>query len=69
MTPVLIETAASVVTVLASVWAIARWTGKVDQNTAATERLTDSFNTFTEKVTDTLADHEVRITLLERAKR
>lgn len=45
--------------------AIARWIGRVDENTRATARLTGAFDAFTEKVGNTLLDHEKRITTLE----
>lgn len=50
------------IAVLAFIFTIARWVGKVDRNTEATDRLTNSLT----RVTDTLLDHEVRITVLEK---
>lgn len=39
----------------------------VDENTVATEKLTKSFDRFTEKTNGTLLDHEKRITRIEAA--
>jgi hypothetical protein len=44
---------------------IFKWIARMDRNTEATERLTDSFELFSEKVGDTLTNHEHRITVLE----
>lgn len=67
MNAAMIETLSSIVTVAAGVWAIARWTAKVDKNTDATERLTAVFDGFAEKITDRVNEHEVRITVLEKS--
>jgi hypothetical protein len=39
----------------------------VDANTQATEKLTSAFNAFTEKINETLFDHERRISKLGAA--
>lgn len=66
MTQTLIDAAVAAVTVGGCLWGIARWTARVDRNTEATDKLTASFDSFSDKVTGTLTDHEVRIKLLER---
>ena len=58
---------ASIVAIIAFLWAVARFVAKVDENTRATDRLNTSFNSFTEQVQSKLTDHEVRITVLEKA--
>jgi hypothetical protein len=62
------DLAALLTTVLGAggvVYGMSRWVGKVDENTKALNRLTGSFEKFTEKTADTLNDHEKRITVLE----
>lgn len=59
-----IEAAAAIVALLVFIYTIAKWVGRVDRNTEATDRLTNSLT----RVTDTLLDHEVRITVLEKTK-
>ena len=43
----------------------ARWLGRVDRNTEATDRLTASFEKFSDKTGSALLNHEKRITRLE----
>lgn len=45
-----------------------RWVGKVDANTKATEKLTDAFSVFSERVSLRVDDLTVRVTVLERLK-
>lgn len=56
-------------TVLGVLYGGARWIGKIDRNTEATERLTSAFEKHAERVVEKLEDHEVRITVLESRKR
>ena len=42
-----------------------RWVGKVDRNTEATEKLTTAFDTFSDRISGKVDDHEVRIRVLE----
>lgn len=55
----------ALVAVVGFFYGMSRFIGKVDQNTKAMEKLTAVFDKFTEKTTDTLSDHEHRITVLE----
>jgi hypothetical protein len=68
MISIIIEAVALGLTLGGSLWGIARWTARVDRNTEATDRLTTSFDTFSEKVQGKLSDHEVRITILEKTQ-
>jgi hypothetical protein len=43
----------------------ARWLGRVDRNTEATDRLTTAFEKFSDKTGSALLNHEKRITRLE----
>ena len=52
-------------TVLTLIFAAGRWVAKMEANTAATERLSDSFDSFSGDVRGTLVDHEKRIVVLE----
>jgi hypothetical protein len=65
ITPAFIEGIASAITLVGVIWQMARWTTKVEGNTHATEKLTTTFDNFTDRVTGTLADHEVRIQINE----
>lgn len=56
-----IEAIAAFVTVLATVLAVGRWTGRVDQLAKAIDKLTAVF----EKMDSRLDDHEHRITVVE----
>ncbi len=49
-------------------YAVAKWVGRVDANTDATERLTTAFEKHADTVTNKLGDHEHRITILETTK-
>jgi hypothetical protein len=69
MTQIIIEIFAAAVPFAGGLWAIARWTAKVDKNTEATEKLTAAYDTFTEKISTKVTDLDVRVTLLERSKR
>lgn len=42
-----------------------RWVGKIDRNTQATEKLTEAFDTFSDRISLRVDDHEVRIRVLE----
>jgi len=68
MTTLLATLIPTAVTVLAGLIVFFRWVGKVDLNTQATKELTKAFNSFEEKITDRVADHEIRLTVLERLK-
>jgi len=59
----------AIVAVIAALFALFRWIGRVDANTRATDRLTTAFQEFTETVGARLSDHEIRITLLERSEK
>ena len=67
-----IATIGSVVTIIIGtvgiggfLYAIAKWVGRVDANTAATIRLTTAFEKHADVVDTKLGDHEHRITILE----
>jgi hypothetical protein len=45
-----------------------KFSSSVEQNTKATSKLTESFDKFSDETKDTLVDHEVRITVLEKKK-
>ena len=68
MTTLLATLVPSGITVAGTLIVFFRWVGKVDANTKATEKLTDAFNGFQEKISDRVADHEIRLTVLERTK-
>lgn len=51
--------------ILGFIWGIARWTTRIDANTSATDKLTQIFEHFVERVGTTLEDHGTRITRLE----
>lgn len=51
--------------VVALIFAVGRWVAKMEANTAATDRLSDSFDSFSDDVRHTLVDHERRIVTLE----
>lgn len=53
------------VTMLGALWVLARWVGRVDANTAATERLTQAFEAFSDDIRRDVADHEARLRVLE----
>jgi hypothetical protein len=55
----------SIIALLGALLLFARWVGKVDQNTRATEKLTEAFDAFSGKIGDKVDDHEVRIRVLE----
>lgn len=57
--------AVAVCTLLGFFVGIARWIGKIERNTEATERLTNSFDVFTDRIDVRLTDHEQRISRLE----
>lgn len=42
-----------------------RWVSKMDRNTEATEELTRAFNTFSDRISFKVDDHEVRLRVLE----
>lgn len=72
MTTFAAELITAVCVVVGGLWTLARWIGKVDQNTVATEKLTLVFEKFSDKTDgrlnnhdDKLNDHEVRIVKLE----
>lgn len=51
--------------ILGFIFGLAKWAAKIDLNTAATDKLTGTFETFVAKVGDTLENHNTRITRLE----
>lgn len=59
----------AVLACIVAAFALFRWVARVDANTQATEKLTAALERWMPKVTDTLNDHEVRIQVLEKAKR
>lgn len=61
----IIGAVAACLAILTFIWAVARWTTRIDLNTTATERLTQTFEHFVERVGNTLEDHGVRLTKLE----
>jgi hypothetical protein len=71
--PTIIEAAAAGTGMLAflggAVYGLGKFGAKVDANTVATEKLTEAFSLQTESVGNTLTDHEVRITVLEKGKK
>jgi hypothetical protein len=60
-----LEIVVSVLVILAAIKGVFVWIAHVDQNTQATERLTQSFDAFTEKIDTRLTNHETRISRLE----
>lgn len=60
-----IEAASSAVVVIGAVYAIGRFSGRVDENTRATDRLTAAYERQAEKTDEKLSDHETRITVIE----
>lgn len=64
-----IEAASAAAMIASWVFGIGRYTAKLEMLTKATEKLAAVFEKHTEKSDATLADHETRITVLEKAKR
>lgn len=65
MIPVILESITTCIILVGGISALGRWIGKLDRNSEATEALTAAFNKFTEKTSDTLIDHEIRLVKLE----
>lgn len=51
--------------IVAALYGLGRWMGKIEQNTAATEKLSNAFEEHAEKIATKVEDHEVRIRLVE----
>lgn len=61
-----IEAAASAMAVISLIWYGGRWSQRFDDLTKSVYKLSDTFDRFSEKVTERLINHEVRITVLEK---
>jgi hypothetical protein len=68
MTTLLATLIPSGITVAGTLIVFFRWVGKVDANTKATEKLTEAFGTFSERVNLRVDDLLVRVSILERTK-
>lgn len=60
-----IEATASAIAVLSLVFYGGRWSQRLDDLTSSVKGLSEAFERFSEKVTERLTSHEVRITVLE----
>lgn len=50
---------------LGALFMFARWVGKIDRNTVATEDLTAAFQSFSDKMMSKVDDHEIRLRVIE----
>ncbi|HXL88356.1 MAG TPA: hypothetical protein VN969_05130 [Streptosporangiaceae bacterium] len=54
-----------VIALLGLLRGLGKWVAGVERNTEATDRLAQAFDSFAEKTTSVLADHEHRLTIVE----